>query len=144
MGKRVDGSLTIRSRPRVFEPFANAPPPFTRRAGMLTDILNWGRVARFLFSAFCVLSLSSVARAQSTFGTVLGTVKDPSGSLVPMAKVELVNTGTNGIRETETNSSGGYQFVNIDVGTYRLSIDAAGFQKTEFQSFELSARETKH
>jgi hypothetical protein len=111
---------------------------------MLTDILNWGRVARFLFSAFCVLSLSSVARAQSTFGTVLGTVKDPSGSLVPMAKVELVNTGTNGIRETETNSSGGYQFVNIDVGTYRLSIDAAGFQKTEFQSFELSARETKH
>jgi hypothetical protein len=101
------------------------------------------RFARFLFSAFCVLSLNYAAHAQSTFGTVLGTVRDPSGSVIPMAKVELVNTGTNAIRETETNSNGGYQFVNIDVGTYRLSIDAAGFQKTEFQTFELGSRETK-
>jgi carboxypeptidase family protein len=111
---------------------------------MFTDILNWGRVARFLFSVFCVLSLNYLAHAQSTFGTVLGTVKDPSGSVIPMAKVQLVNTGTNAIRETETNSNGGYQFVNIDVGAYRLSIDAAGFQKTEFQIFELGSRETKH
>jgi Carboxypeptidase regulatory-like domain len=108
---------------------------------MVTDILNWGRAARFLF---CVLALSFLAHAQSTFGTVLGTVKDPSGSVIPTAKVELVNTGTNAVRDTETNSNGGYQFVNIDVGSYRLSIEAAGFQKTEFQSFELSSRDTKH
>src|SRR5580704_2126064 len=109
---------------------------------------NESRVARFLLSVlaavFCVLSLSSTALAQSTFGTVLGTVKDPSGSVVPKAKVVLINTGTNAKRETETGSNGGYQFVNIDVGTYRLSIEAVGFQKTEFQSFELTARDTKH
>jgi hypothetical protein len=95
-------------------------------------------------AALCVLLLCSLANAQSTFGTVLGTVKDPSGSLIPKAKVELVNTGTNAVRETESNSNGSYQFLNIDVGTYQLKVDAPGFQKTEFQAFDLSAREAKH
>ena len=70
--------------------------------------------------------------------------KDPSGGVIPKAKVELVNQGTNAVRQAESSANGGYQFVNIDVGTYQLSIEASGFQKTEFQSFELSARETKH
>src|ERR1039458_5554048 len=128
--------------------FASAIKQFARRAVMFFYSLNEGRVARCVFSViltvFCVLSLNSGARAQSTFGTVLGTVKDPSGSVIPKAKVHLINTGTNARRETETGSNGGFQFVNIDVGTYQLSVDAAGFQKTEFQSFELTARETKH
>ena len=41
--------------------------------------------------------------AQSTFGTVLGTVKDPSGSVVPMATVSLMNTGTNAEHSAITN-----------------------------------------
>ena len=36
----------------------------------------------------CVLAFCQASYAQSTFGTVLGTVKDPSGSAVPMATVE--------------------------------------------------------
>src|ERR1700733_8416310 len=110
--------------------------------------LSKGRIARFGFSAIaaiiCALAPSGVANAQSTFGTVLGTVRDPSGSVIPKAKVQLINTGTNAKRETETGSNGGYQFVNIDVGTYQLSVDAPGFQKTEFQAFDLTSRETKH
>lgn len=103
------------------------------------------RSVRFaLLAIACMLSVGSRLHAQSTFGTVLGTVKDPSGSVIPKAKVLLVNTGTNATRETETGSNGGYQFVNIDVGTYKLTVDAPGFQKTEFQSFDLSSRETKH
>ena len=128
--------------------FASTIKQFARRAVMSFYSLNEGRIARCVFSVvltvFCVLSLNSVTDAQSTFGTVLGTIKDPSGSVIPKAKVHLINTGTNARRETETGSNGGFQFVNIDVGTYQLSVDAAGFQKTEFQSFELTARETKH
>ena len=115
---------------------------------MTTSSLNEDHVARLGFgvivTVLCVLSLNSVAYAQSTFGTVLGTVKDPSGSVIPKAQVQLVNTGTNTARETETSSNGGYQFVNIDVGTYQLTVDALGFQKTEFQAFDLTSRETKH
>ena len=91
----------------------------------------------------CILGLSAKLQGQSTFGTVLGTVKDPSGSAIPNAKVGLLNTGTNAIRSTVSNSLGSYQFVNVDVGTYKVTVDAAGFQKTEFQMFDVAARETK-
>jgi hypothetical protein len=92
----------------------------------------------------CVFSLCLAAYGQSTFGTVLGTVKDPSGSIVPGAKLELVNTGTNAVRTATSGSGGNYQFNNIDVGNYKLRVDAPGFQKSEYQAFDLSARESKH
>ena len=67
-----------------------------------------GRVRRLLlgtpsvlsnscFAMLCILQCPGLLHAQSTFGTVLGTVKDPSGSVVAMAKVDLMNTGTSGI-----------------------------------------------
>jgi hypothetical protein len=91
----------------------------------------------------CLLALGSIAYGQSTFGTVLGTVRDPSGSVVLKADIQLVNTGTNIARKTESTLDGTYKFVNIDTGTYQLSVEAAGFQKTNFQPFDLGARETK-
>ena len=99
---------------------------------------------RIALAMLCVLLFCGAAFAQSTFGTVLGTVKDPSGSVIPQAKVTLANTGTNAVRSTESGSNGLYQFNSIDVGTYKLTVEAAGFQKTEYQAFDLSARETKH
>ena len=99
-------------------------------------------IVQLAVSVLCVLAFCSISYSQSTFGTVLGTVKDPSGSFVPMAKVDLVNTGTNATRSTVTNSDGSYTFVNIDVGNYKLTVDAPGFQKTEYQAFDLAARAT--
>ena len=40
-------------------------------------------------------------------------------------------------------TSGGYQFVNLEVGTYQLAVEAPGFQKAEFNPFDLGGRETK-
>jgi len=109
--------------------------------------LNEGRVARCVFSVvltvFCVLSLNSMADAQSTFGTVLGTVKDPSSSAVPKANVELLNVGTNSARTATTNDSGMYQFVNVEQGKYQLKITATGFETVEFTAFDMAARDTK-
>ena len=99
--------------------------------------------SRFALSALCTAALSLAAYGQSTFGTVLGTIKDPSGSVVPKAIVQLTNTGTGSARSSVTDSNGSYEFVNVDVGTYQLSIEATGFHKSEFDPFELSARETK-
>ena len=96
------------------------------------------------FALFCLLAYVSIAWGQSTFGSVLGTVKDPSGSSVPKATVELINTGTNAVRSVQTSANGSYQFVNVDVGTYQLRVEAPGFQKSEFQPFELASRDSKH
>jgi hypothetical protein len=63
-------------------------------------------VCHLAVAVFCVLAFCQASYAQSTFGRVLGTVKDPSGSLIPMATVELMNTGTNAVRTAVTNTNG--------------------------------------
>ncbi len=98
---------------------------------------------RLMLATFGVLAISGTSFAQSTFGTILGTVRDPSGSSIPMATVTLMNTGTNAERSAITNTNGDYQFVNVEVGNYKLTVEAPGFQKSEFQAFDLAAKETK-
>src|SRR5580704_16152732 len=92
---------------------------------------------------FAALLFSDALNGQSTYGTVLGTVRESSGAVVPGAMVNLTNTGTNAKHSTLTSDTGTYQFVNLEVGTYQLTIEASGFQKSEFTSFDLTARETK-
>jgi hypothetical protein len=98
---------------------------------------------RAAMSAVFLAAFSVAAHAQSTFGTVLGTVKDPSGSVVPKAIVQLTNVGTGSSHSTISGVNGSYEFVNVDVGKYKLSIEATGFHKGDFEPFDLSARETK-
>ncbi len=98
---------------------------------------------RLAKGAILLLCAVAGANAQSTFGTVLGTVKEASGAVVPNAKVEIVNQGTSLAKSTLTDQTGTYQFVNLDVGTYKVTIEAVGFQEVEFSPFQLSARETK-
>jgi hypothetical protein len=80
---------------------------------------------------------------QSTFGTVLGTVKEPSGAVVSGAAVNLTNIGTNAKRSTVTNDSGSFEFTNVEVGSYKVDIQAVGFQVSEFSQFDVGGRESK-
>lgn len=100
----------------------------------------WAHLALVL-ALTCLLSPG--IQAQSTFATVLGTVKEPTGAVVPNAKVTLTNTGTNSVHTTLSNASGGYEFVNVEVGTYKIDIESPGFSKLSFTSFTLQARESK-
>ena len=96
---------------------------------------RWKRSTFYLTLAIvCVLAFCQATYAQSTFGTVLGTVKDPSGSLVPMAAVHLTNAGTGSERSTITKADGAYEFVSVDAGRYKITIEAAGFQITELRT----------
>jgi hypothetical protein len=89
------------------------------------------------------LLLSQTLNGQSTSGTVLGTVRESSGAVVQGAAVSLTNAGTNARHSTVTGETGTYQFVNLEVGSYKLSVEAPGFRKEEFTAFDLNARETK-
>jgi len=93
-----------------------------------------------------VVGLSLLAQAafcQSTSGTILGTVKDPGGSVVTEAVVVLRNEGTSATRSGVTNETGTFQFVNLDVGTYQITIEKPGFQKVQLTEISLGSRETK-
>ena len=97
----------------------------------------------FLSLLLLALALPLRSVAQSTFGSIVGTVTDASGSLVPGATVTLVNTGTAAHRIVTTNSSGEYSFINIDYGKYQLTVEASGFESARFDALDLQAREVK-
>ena len=102
------------------------------------------RVTVPLLVACCLLVLAAApARAQSTFGEILGTVHDPSGAVLQGAQVLLTNTGTSATRTAVTDGNGNYAFQNIDVATYTLTIFAPGFEKESLPAIGLTARETR-
>src|SRR5580658_5908508 len=87
-----------------------------------------------LYIAAAIISQagSGVVWGQSTFGTFVGTVHDPSGSAIASAIVKAVNTGTSATRSTVTDASGGYTLVNMEPGDYLLTMEAPGFQVAKF------------
>lgn len=60
-------------------------------------------------------------------GAISGTVKDPSGAVVPDANVSALRVETGIAQKVRTNEQGLFTFPNLFVGTYRLTIEAPGF-----------------
>src|SRR5437667_12716700 len=79
---------------------------------------------------FLVLVMASSARAQFT-GNIQGTVSDPSGAAVAQAKVTLINVATQVSATTTTDASGSYRFLSLAPGSYKITVEAAGFAKAE-------------
>ncbi|MFN7930632.1 MAG: TonB-dependent receptor [Blastocatellia bacterium] len=86
-------------------------------------------LCRVLELCGALLILSSFAFAQTTSTTILGTVADASGAVLPNAKVTVTNTGTGQKREAMTSSTGDFSFPLLDVGVYDLAVEAAGFKQ---------------
>ena len=75
------------------------------------------------------LSVVPRINSQTTFGSVVGTVTDPSGAAIPNTEVILTNLGTNEKRTETTNADGLYQFVNVAPAQYSVSIEKPGFKR---------------
>jgi len=90
---------------------------------------------------FFVLSPSLMAQTSAT-GALTGTVKDPSGAVVPNVTVTITNTGTNQSRGTTTGSDGAYRFGLLSPGAYNVKFEAAGFSVVEVPSITINVTET--
>ena len=102
------------------------------------------RLTRRALLVCCLIALAAGALpAQSTFGTILGTVRDSGGALVPGVQVTLSNPGTAMTRAMVTDQTGDYAFKNIDVGRYTLTFAQLGFEKESLPQVTLTARETR-
>jgi hypothetical protein len=84
-------------------------------------------IASFLCIASAVLSVSRLD-AQTLYGSIVGTVTDQSGAVVPNAQVKASNPETGEARESTTDQSGRYTIGNVVAGTYDLSVSAPGFR----------------
>jgi len=89
-----------------------------------------------LVLALCGL-FSFSALAQETTGGLQGLVKDPSGAVVPGAKVVVTSTSLVGSKEIATDGSGYYRFSNLPPGTYTLTVTAKGFKTTKREGLNL-------
>jgi hypothetical protein len=79
---------------------------------------------------FCALLFMALSLfGQGTTSRVVGTVADPTGSVVPGAEVRLINESSGVSFHTTTTETGAYVFSAIQVGSYRVEITAAGFKK---------------
>src|SRR5262245_21079561 len=79
---------------------------------------------------------------QALSGTIVGTVTDQTGAVIPGANVRLVNEGTQFTRTALTNASGQYVAYSVPTGGYTITVEHAGFQKLVRTGIRLTAADT--
>ncbi len=87
-----------------------------RYTAILTALLAW------------LLLGAPATFAQVDTGTILGTIQDPTGAVIPAAKVTLTNEGTGIALVTTSAADGTYIFTPIRIGIYSVTVEKEGFQ----------------
>ncbi|HXS76882.1 MAG TPA: carboxypeptidase regulatory-like domain-containing protein [Terracidiphilus sp.] len=100
------------------------------------------RILRVSALLLLLLAISGEVFGQAgATGTILGTVTDPSGAVVPNAKITVTNTATKVSFQTVTNSAGDFNAPALNPGTYTVAAEARGFQKAVISSFTLTVNQ---
>ena len=101
--------------------------------------MNWKRFFAVVFALLVAMSFGSTRLAAQTANTgdVAGVVTDPSGGLVPDAKVVLKDLSKGSTQDTSTSKDGTYHFYLLAPGPYVVTVTATGFN-TENRAVEVS------
>jgi Carboxypeptidase regulatory-like domain len=109
--------------------------------GVSVNVRRFSRIAALVsFLVFCGQPLL----AQGVFATLTGVVSDPTGAVVPNAKVVLTDAGSGSARDTQTDSAGYFTFASVPVGTYNLSVAAGGFKDYAAANITLGGGEQRN
>src|SRR6266702_7106636 len=102
--------------------------PFRRIVGLVPCLV----VALALFSR-------TAAGQSGSQGTVVVTVNDPTGAVIPEAALTLVAQRTNDVRTAQTSRNGNYTFVGLPIGTYKLSVTKPGYSTKLYETVLVQA-----
>ncbi len=91
-------------------------------------------------AVFFLLSMLP-AVAQTTTGSIVGTIADPTGAVVANAAVTATNVDTGATTKTTTDSSGNYVVTPLPVGRYSVTIEAHGFKKSVNEGITLNVQD---
>lgn len=96
----------------------------------------------FALRVLCTLCLVSFfllpCNAQTTLGSIFGTIVDSSGAVIPNATITVTSVEQGTTRTTKTSSEGTYRVADLQPGTYRVSVEHAGFAKTQSELIPLA------
>src|SRR3954453_13508138 len=101
------------------------------------------RKLSIVLSAVAVLFAAETCNAQVLYGSLTGNVTDPSSAAIPAVKVEAANVETGVTRQAETDARGAYLFSNLQLGTYKVTVEAKGFQTTIVDQIAVKANEVR-
>src|SRR5208337_7153 len=79
---------------------------------------------------FCVLAATALLAQVIHTSTIVGTVTDPQGAVVPGAEITLTNVDTGVQWKATTNANGDYQFPNLIAAHYKVGVAKEGFAHT--------------
>ncbi len=100
---------------------------------MFFRVRNSMNPVRYVLAAFMVFLLCGMAMAQQETGQISGTVKDPSGAVVPDVAVQVRSLATSAERTASTSGSGYYTVTNLQPGNYSVTVSKAGFSTAKMQ-----------
>lgn len=81
-----------------------------------------------LLAATALFLLLPAANAQTVYGSISGTVSDPSGAVIPNAQIQATNEASKASLNTVSTSAGAYRFPQVPIGVYDVTVKAPGFQ----------------
>ncbi|MBI4471291.1 MAG: carboxypeptidase regulatory-like domain-containing protein, partial [Acidobacteria bacterium] len=95
-----------------------------------------GRI--FLSVITIMLLVTTPALSQVARGTIVGTVSDATGAVIPGVAVTITHAGTNQTRQVVTNEQGNYEASLLPIGEYRITAELPGFKTEVRQNVSLS------
>lgn len=102
----------------------------------------WTMFSISLVSIGVVLPSAAWSQSQAVTAQLNGTVRDPSGAVVPGARVTLSNPDVGFRRDFTADQSGEYNFVLVPPGRYELSVEKEGFAVSHLTAFPLDIGQT--
>src|SRR3954454_21898982 len=101
------------------------------------------RKLSIVLSAVAVLFAAETCNAQVLYGSLTRNVTDPSSAAIPAVKVEAANVETGVTRQAETDARGAYLFSNLQLGTYKVTVEPKGFQTSVVEGVRVNANEVR-
>jgi len=86
--------------------------------------------------------IAVLAWPQAERASIVGTVTDKSGAVVPAAEVRVLNEGTNTAIQVQSSESGDFSAPNLVPGTYTVTVQKAGFSRSVFKGFVIQVGQT--
>src|SRR5688572_23581346 len=99
------------------------------------------RIIRFSSLFVLAIALASVALAQTTSGSIAGTISDANQGAVANATIKITDESRSFTLSGTSDGEGRFVFPQVPPGTYKLSVEATGFKKLERTGLTLVAND---